>query len=185
MGHSDGINFVPHTTDGIDFQPHAPTGPPKTPYEGTHFSNDSIPGGVLHGARRGSSPEASDSARIQPIHTDPNTGDTTQVGPSAPPGVHVVDSGATAHPSIGRRPHAHKVKGNFAIADVEKNPVWNATLQSAYQQAKQGGLDDKTAFNVAINSCEHAIKNAGFDGYTSSKNPGSTLLFGDHAIATT
>lgn len=184
MGHSDGINFTPHTTDGISFVPHAQQGPARTPFSGVHFSDSNPSDGILHGARRGSSDEASDSARIMPVHTNPD-GSLTQVGPSAPAGVHVYSEGSTAHPSVGKRKFAHRVHGNHALADISNNPTWNTTLNSAYQQAKQSGLDDKTAMSVAVNSSEHAIKNSGYSGYhNASSGDGSVFLFGDQPIST-
>lgn len=159
------IDFQP----AIDFVEHGDGGPPKQPFVGTHFSDSQITDGVLHGARRGSSPDSSDSHRLH-------------VGRGAPGGVHVYTDGSAGHPHISRRKHAYKVAGHKAIARLEDEPVWNDTLTKAFKSALESGASETDAFNSAINEAEHALKDVGYDGYTSVKSPHQVFLFGDQPV---
>lgn len=167
------VNFIAkHATDGIDFRPAAPAAPPKTPFEGTHFSSDDVKGGVLEGARRGSSPESSDAHRV---HT----------GNGAVAGVHVYRKSFIGHPSVASRKHSHNVSGNYAVADIDgaQNGLWSQHLTPAYQAGISSGMDHNKALGNAINESERGLQRAGFDGYEASKtHPGNVFLFGDVPI---
>lgn len=152
----------------LDVQPEQ-SGPPKKPFSGTHFSDAQIDGGVLHGSRRGSSPQAADAHRIH-------------LGNGAPAGVYVYNDHSVGHPQITGRKNAYRVSGDKAIAQIESEPIWMDTLKKSYQDGLAGGKDQQTAFFSAINDSEHALRDAGYDGYTSSKQPHTTFLFGDQQI---
>lgn len=158
----------------LDFTPTGTFSPPKTPFSGVHFSDSEIPGGVLHGARRGSSPQASDAHRVH-------------VGRGAPGGVHVYRRGASGHPAISSRKHAYGVSGEMAIADISGDPVarkvFGDALTAAYKDAVAAGADPQTAKFAAQNAAEHALMGAGWDGYEASgSQPGSVFLFGDQRV---
>jgi hypothetical protein len=155
--------------NGIDYQPVDPTAPRKTPFQGVHFSDSDIKGGVLHGARRGSSPLASDAHRVR-------------LGRGAPSAVHVYRHGHVAHPSVASRKHAHSVSGNYAVANIDgaERTVWAEALTSAYKDAIASGADPQTAKLIAQNSAEHALVAQGWDGYgADTHQPGNVTLFGD------
>lgn len=165
-------SIAKHATDGIDFQPSVPAGPPKTPFEGTHFSSDDITGGVLEGARRGSSPESSDSYR-------------THIGNGAPAANHVYRKSFIGHPGVTKRKHGHSVSGNYAIADIDgaQKDLWSQHLNPAYSASIASGMDHQTAMGNAINEGERGLQRGGWDGYEASKtHPGSAVLFGDTPV---
>jgi len=157
---------------GYKGDPHfTPTGPVKMPFQGTHFSDQPISGGVLRGSMRGAS-GAEESARLD-------------VPPQAPAGVHVVRQGHLAHPHLRLRKYSSGVSGNKAIADVEgaQHELWNTSVQQGHAAALQNGLDPKTAQLSALNAGEHGIKAAGYDGMEFGRSaPGSVLMFGDVAV---
>lgn len=155
----------------LDFSPTGEFSPPKTPFQGTHFSDAQITDGVLHGARRGISPQASDAHRLH-------------LGKGAPAGSHVYRRGAVGHPAITSRKHAYGVSGDKAIANIDSDPVarkvFGDALTSAYKDAIASGADPQTAKFTAQNAAEHALLASGYDGYESPKSQvGGVFLFGD------
>lgn len=145
------------------------TGPAKRPFRGVHYSNSDLPDGVIHGGRRGSSPESSDAHRLH-------------VPPGAPPAVHAYEDDATGHPAITGRKFAHRISGNKAIATIEDSPTWADALKSGHAQALAAGADPQTAQASGINTAERALVSKGYDGYRSKKHPGQVVLFGDQKI---
>jgi hypothetical protein len=165
---------MPGVNHPLDFASTGQFSPPKTPFAGTHFTDADVSGGVLHGARRGSSPQASDAHRVK-------------LGRGAPSGVHVYRSGHIAHPTIASRKHAVGVSGDKAIGDVDKDPVarqiFSSALTDSYKSQIANGVDPQTARLVAMNEGEHALLAAGYDGMEATKfQPGSVLLWGDQKI---
>jgi len=155
----------------LDFQSTGTFSPPKTPFSGTHFSDNQISDGVLHGARRGSSPQASDAHRLH-------------LGGGAPAGSHVYRRGSVGHPAISARKHAYGVSGDKAIANIDSDPVarkvFGDALTAAYKDAISSGADPQTAKFTAQNAAEHALLASGYDGYESPKSSvGGVFLFGD------
>jgi len=156
----------------LDFQSTGQFSPPKTPFAGTHFTDANVEGGVLHGARRGSSPQASDAHRVK-------------LGRGAPAGVHAYRAGHVAHPSIASRKNAVGISGDKAIADIDgaARATWATALTQSFKENVANGVDPAMAKAVAANSAEHALLEAGYDGYEASKHqPGSVFLFGDQKI---
>lgn len=134
------------------FQALRNSSPPKQPFSGMHFSDAKLE--AIDGSRRGTSGVGSESQRLR-------GGD----GPDAPPGFYVYKAGTLAEPQIAARKNAYPVRGNFAFADAATNPIYQ-------DAASQGGP----------NAGEHALQDAGYDGYHSSNHPGIHFIFGSHQL---
>jgi hypothetical protein len=150
--------------------------PQKEPYSGTHFS-DERHDGMIEGARRGAPdakglPSSADAARLR-------LGSKTQMGDDAPAGFYSYRSGSIPEPGVAARKHSHQVRGHFAFGSTE-SPEFKQGYQAGAMQAKQQGADDDTAHKLGLNTAEHHLKNAGYDGYSSPRHPDVHLHFGDH-----
>lgn len=143
--------------------------PPREPFSGFHLSDSDVKDGVLHGARRGSSGDGAESARLS-------------VGNGALPGVHVYREGSIAHPTVAKRKHMHRVEGAFALANIDSDPVWNEAVATSFDGHKANGLSEHEAYAAALNDGEHALEAAGYDGYFSGKQKNQVLLFGDQLV---
>ena len=77
------------------------------------------------------------------------------------------------------KPHAYTVRGNFAFGSTE-SPEFKKGYQFGSQLAQQNGADPKTAHALGLNNAEHALQDAGYDGYESPAHPGVRFHFGDH-----
>lgn len=144
--------------------------PPKAPFSGTHYAKEKIKGGTLHGDKRGMTGEGEDSDRV---YLPPR---------GAPAGVHLYEDNGQVygkHPSILARPHAYQVQGMYSIADIDSEPLWNQAKQEVMANT-QGKMAPEQVEMVARNEAEWKLKEAGYDGYKSSSQPGNVLLFGNH-----
>ena len=146
--------------------------PEKKPFSGTHFADKPLD--VIDGNRRGQSGIGAESARLR-------LGSRTKMGPDAPPGFYVYSSGSLPESAIVGRKAAIPVTGHFAIA-ATSDPNFLAGYDSGVSEAKARGADDATAHSLGLNSAEHALKDAGFDGYSNPSSPHIHFLFGSHEV---
>jgi hypothetical protein len=58
-------------------------------------------------------------------------------------------------------------------------PEFKNGYAAGHGAAKANGADDKTAHHLGLNNAEHALQDAGFDGYLSPKHPAVRFHFGD------
>jgi hypothetical protein len=150
--------------------------PLKEPVELEHHSNASLKSGdFLLGSKRGainselSRPAGQEATRL-------NKGD------GAPPGSYFYEKGTRAEHQIAARKHTYILKGEKSIATLETSPEFQNAFKSTYQKAINDGNNQTDAQHIAINAAEHAVQNTGYDGYRSSRYPGTVFLFGDHQI---
>jgi hypothetical protein len=143
-------------------------GPARERFQGTHYSNAKTD--VLRGDMRGSSGIGQEKLRLKE-------------GQGAAPGVYVYGP-ETVRPEdmIVTRPYKHKVEGDFALANLDDNDVWNTTLTEAFKKHKAEGANDTQAMLRAVNDAEHALRDAGYDGYYRGKKD-ITFLFDDQPVA--
>lgn len=152
--------------------------PKRETYSGTHFSDKKLD--TIEGARRGDQGTAkmpsanADSARV-------HLGTKTGMGPDAPGGFYSVKAGATAPAFLAAKAHSHAVRGQFAFGSTE-HPAFKQGYADGVQKAALSGADPKTAHGLGLNSAEHALQDAGYDGYISPKHPNVAFHFGDHAV---
>lgn len=153
-----------------------PSGPEKTPFVGRHYSDNDIKSGILDGGRRGASRKDGTSTGEE--------ADRLTAGQGAPPGVYAYDANSIGEPGITSRKNMYIVQGPKAILDIGTSDLWNQALDSAKQDATIQDTNPKLAEHSAINSAEHAVQAAGYDGYrnTKSHHPGIVFLFGDHPV---
>jgi len=149
--------LIPHSPDARFAQSREGT-PPKSLYSGTHFSDAKAD--KIEGARRGQSSVGDEGARLRS-------------GPGAPPGFYSYASGTLPEPALAQRKFAHSVRGQFALATTD-----HPAFQSAQADVLSKGGDP----GHAINAGEHALRDAGYDGYTNPRHPGITFHFGDHEL---
>ncbi len=152
--------------------------PKRELYSGTHFSDRKLD--IIEGARRGEPGDAktpsshADAARV-------HLGTKTGMGPDAPAGFYSVKAGHPAPPSELSKPHSHPVRGQFAFGSTE-HPEFKQGYADGVQKAALAGADPQTAHHLGLNTAEHALQDAGYDGYHSPKHPGIVFHFGDHAL---
>lgn len=150
--------------------------PMRTDYHGTHFSDKSIH--MIDGARRGAPPAKglpadSDMPRVR-------LGTKTGMGKDAPAGFYSHQVGSIPDLVSSTKPHAYSIRGHFAFADTN-HPAFQAGYANGVQEASAKGAPPPIAHQLGLNSAEHALQDAGFDGYTSPKHPAIHFHFGDHA----
>jgi len=150
-------DVIPHTIDERFDQARAAT-PSRTPYSGTHFSDTKLD--TIEGARRGASGVGAEGARLKS-------------GEGAPPGFYAYDAHTLPENAIGSRKFANPVKGSFAFGSTD-----SPEFQTAYQTAIHAGADP----GAALNAGEHALRDAGYDGYANPAHPNTKFIFGNHQI---
>ena len=150
--------------------------PKREPYHGTHFSDKKLD--KIQGAHRGAlgaKGMAAANADSKRIHAGTKAGH----GADAPAGFYTVKAGHIAPAMDANKPHAYTVRGNFAFGSTE-SPEFKKGYQFGSQLAQQNGADPKTAHALGLNNAEHALQDAGYDGYESPAHPGVRFHFGDH-----
>lgn len=153
--------------------------PSKESYSGTHFSDRKLD--KIEGSRRGEASAGklpatnADSARV-------HLGTKTGKGVDAPAGFYTVKAGASAPALAAAKAHSHSVRGNFAFATTE-HPAFKEGYANGVQHASLSGADPQTAHQFGLNAAEHALEDAGFDGYHSATHSHIRFHFGDHEIA--
>jgi hypothetical protein len=150
---------------------------PET-YSGTHYSDAKID--AIEGTRRGlpsgpdAQPTGSESARLR-------LGSSTGLGPDAPPGFYTYRNGTLPEPSIGVRKNAYPVRGQFAFGSTE-SPEFQAAYHNVSANALSSGADPATAHGLGLNAGEHALRDAGYDGYSSPQHPSTNFIFDRHEL---
>jgi hypothetical protein len=153
--------------------------PQRQPYTGTHFSFEKIDG-KIEGARRGEL----GAKKMAPSNADHNRvhlGTKTGQGPDAPAGFYTTRAGSSAHALAAAKHHSVQVRGKFALATTD-HPAFQSGYQQGSQSAAAAGADPKTTHLLGLNAAEHSLSDAGFDGYTAAKHPGTVFHFGSHKI---
>ena len=154
------------------FQALRSNAPAKTHYVGVHYSDNKFD--VADGARRSGS--GAEGERL-------NLGTQLGYGQDAPGGVYVYDKGARVEAPLVDKKHAYEIRGKYALANIADNPVWQAGLAKGKADAIAHGADDRTATLLGLNAAEHALQDAGFDGYYNPQQPHIKFLFGDHPVS--
>lgn len=150
-----------------------PPGPPKEPVALRHYSDQKIQGDVISGDRRASSPEASVNERMR-----------SQMPDFQPAAAFYRDGELSGrHPLITQRKFEYPVKGNFALAEIESNPIWQKAQADAQEQALANGAQPHEAYLASLNAAEKAIRDEGYDGYYSKANPSDVRMFGDVPVS--
>lgn len=147
--------------------------PKRSPYSGTHFSDSKFD--LIDGSRRGATAAngtpTGESARLR-------LGSSTGMGKDAPPGFYTYHAGALPDPAMAAKPNAYNVRGQYAFATTD-DPVFQNGYRVGQQWALDAGADPKMAHQLGLNAAEHAVRDAGYDGYYSPKHPGVRFHFGD------
>jgi hypothetical protein len=174
--HETGATDVQPSHLSIDerFQHLASQSPQKTPYSGVHFSDSKLD--VIDGSRRGTGKIGEESKRLL-------LGSQSGMGKDAPPGFYTYAAGSLPEASIAQRKSAHKVRGQFAFASTD-HPEFQTGYAAGSQKATEEGADPQTAHGLGLNAAEHALQDAGFDGYFSNTHPHIRFHFGSHALET-
>jgi len=150
------------------------------PFSGTHYSDQKLD--YIDGNRRGIKPNGKNGQPTPPTGQEAarlNLQSQTGVGQDAPPGYYVYKNGSRPEPGVGTRPFSHSVRDNFAIAKIG-DPQWEQAAQQAHDEVLQQTGNPQAAQYAKANAKEHAIRDAGYDGYTSSGNHGVHFLFDGH-----
>lgn len=132
------------------------TTPKRLPFRGTHYSDQPLD--AIDGSKRGASGLSSESARLRE-------------SPNAPPGYHVYVDGSLPDAPVAARKYSYPVQGSFSFASTD-----DPEFQDAYQANVDRG------HGAAVNAAEHAVRDAGYDGYQNPKYPNSRFLFGSRAV---
>lgn len=150
--------------------------PTRRPYSGTHFSDADLE--LIDGSRRGATAAGgvptAEAARLQ-------LGSKTGLGADAPPGFYTYHAGALPDPTMAAKRNAYTVRGNMSFATTE-DPVFQNGYGEGVQRARAAGADPHTAHQLGLNAAEHAVMNAGYDGFYSPKHPGVRFHFGDAVV---
>lgn len=146
--------------------------PNKAPFSGTHFSDAKLD--TIDGARRGTSGVGAESGRLR-------LGSQTGMGPDAPPGFHAYQSGSLPEAQIAGKKNAYSVRGQMAFGTTDE-PIFQSGYKEGVQNALAKGADPQTAHQLGLNNAEHAMQNAGFDGYHTPQNPSARFVFGSHDV---
>lgn len=169
MPQNDDLGFVPsgaNSSSDLGFQPLNAAGRPTEHLSATHFTDQDPQNGVISGARRG----GHNHVESHRVHK----------GKGAPAGIHVVRDGSIAPQGAGDK--AFGIKKNVALAKLDNEPIWHNALMTSFKQYLAAGVPEDEAHLLSLNDAEHAIKDAGFDGYTTSKYPSHAFLYGDHRV---
>jgi hypothetical protein len=173
-------NFGPkqfsHMTVDQRFEQLRNDSPKREPYAGTHFSDKKLD--KIQGAHRGAL-GAKGVAPANADHKRVHAGTKAGHGTDAPAGFYTTKAGHIAPAMDANKPHAYTVRGNFAFGSTE-SPEFKAGYMAGNQRALQNGADPKTAHHLGLNNAEHALQDAGYDGYGSPQHPGVRFHFGDH-----
>jgi hypothetical protein len=146
------------------------SGPTKTPFSGVHYSKAPIKNGVISGEMRGASGVGAEKTRLN-------------LGRGAAPGIYAYREGARPEPVVASgRGNVSRIKGDYALAEIENTPLWHDTIKVHTAEYKKQGFNDTQAFQMALNDAEHTIRDHGYDGYYSQYHPDSVFLFGDHPV---
>lgn len=145
--------------------------PEKQPFSGVHYSDAKLDS--IDGNRRGASGSGQESQRLR-------LGSQTGAGKDAPPGFYAYSSDSIADPKDAMKKNAHPVSGAFAFSDVATDPTFREAHAKSKQEAINNGADEQTAHQLGLNGAEHAIRDAGYDGYYSSLHPGNFFIFGSY-----
>jgi len=152
--------------------------PTRQPYTGTHFSDEKLD--KIEGARRGEL-GAKKMPATNADHKRVRLGTKTGAGPDAPDGFYSVKAGHIAPPLMAAKKHPHQVRGSFAFATTD-HPAFQQGYAAGHQNALAAGAKPDVAHGLGLNAAEHALSDAGFDGYTTPTHPGVHFHFGSHAI---
>jgi hypothetical protein len=150
--------------------------PKRETYSGTHFSDKPLD--KIEGARRGElgakkmPATNADSARV-------HLGTKTGLGPDAPGGFYSIKAGEAAPALAAAKQHSYRVRGQFAFGSTE-SPEFKNGYAAASQHALAAGAKPDIAHHLGLNAAEHALQDAGYDGYHSPAHPNVRFHFGDH-----
>lgn len=144
--------------------------PAKAPFSGTHFSDSKLD--TIDGTRRGTSGIGEENARLR-------LGSQTGMGKDAPAGFYVYQSGSLPEGQLAGRKNAHSVRGQMAFGTTDR-PEFQNGYQEGVQSALSKGADPQTAHSLGLNHAEHALHEAGYDGYYNAQNPNTRFVFGSH-----
>lgn len=158
--------------------------PKAQTYSGTHYSATDIGDeGTIEGSRRGI-PSGSGKTAQPPVGAESirlKLGSSTGLGPDAPPGFYSYKSGTLPDPVISSRPNAIPVRGQFAFGSPD-SPEFQQAYHNVGASALSAGADPQTAHGLGLNAGEHALRDAGYDGYSSPAHPGTQFIFDDHKL---
>ena len=144
--------------------------PHKTTYSGVHYG--AADSGMINGAHRGLAGNA-DAERVR-------LGSQTGMGHDAPEGFYTHKSGSLPDAKTAAEKTPFLVRGRMAFASTE-DPAFKAGYSHGVDLATSRGADAKTAHLLGLNSAEHALKDAGFDGIQSPAHPNLRFHFGSAA----
>lgn len=148
--------------------------PPKETYSGTHFSDAKLD--MIDGSRRGATGEkgtntGAEAARLR-------LGTKTGLGQDAPGGFYTYTADALPDSTVSSRKTAYRVRGQMAFGTTD-SPEFQTGYANGVQKALESGADQQTAHQLGLNAAEHALKDAGYDGYYSPKHPNTRFHFGN------
>lgn len=148
------------------------------PYSGVHYSQAKLD--VIDGHRRGAPTEKGGAAGREAPRL--RAGSENGMGPDydAPAGFYTYDKGTLGERSIVSRKNAYEVNDNLALANIEKNPIWQVAKDRAMEAARKAGNSEFVAYQVGLNAAERALQHAGFHGYYSDTHPNVKFVFGSH-----
>lgn len=144
--------------------------PHRKPFSGVHYSDKPLD--VIEGGRRGSSGIGAEASRLK-------LGSQTGHGPDAPSGFYAYESNHVAEGPMSARKSSTPVRGHFAFASTEDENFKNAYV-GGKMRAQASGADEATSHSLGLNSAEHAVKDAGFDGYINPAHAQTRFLFGSY-----
>lgn len=146
--------------------------PQKSTYSGVHYAD--TPTDMIDGSRRGASgadgTPSPESARLR-------LGSKTGMGDDAPGGFYTYKSGSLPDAATAAKKNVYQVRGRMAFGSTE-HPEFQNGYQQGMQKALDAGADVNTAHQLGLNAAEHALHDAGFDGYYSPKHPNVRFHFG-------
>lgn len=140
--------------------------PLRAPFQGTHYSDAKLD--MIDGSRRGASGIGAEAQRLR-------------LEPQAPAGFHVYKDGSLPDAAMAGKKFANRVQGNFSFATTDSDEFKGA-YTSAFTEALAQGKDRAVAHGIALNTAEHSVRDAGFDGYYNARYPNSRFIFGSHAL---
>jgi hypothetical protein len=99
------------------------------------------------------------------------------MGDDAPAGFHTYKSGTFPDALMAAKKNTYAVRGQKAFASTD-HPEFQTGYSRGVQRAAGAGADPQTAHKLGLNAAEHAVKDAGYDGYFSPKHPNTRFHFG-------
>ena len=154
-------------------------GIPKEPLEFAHFSTMKPPKGevVVSGSRRSGMREM---RAVGAEHKRLSEGRRVGGEFSPVPAVNVYPKGQVGEPHIMAGSSELVGRGDYALLDVAKNPLWKEFMEEGRQKAKEAGHNDTMSDWLSQNYAERKVMEAGYDGIRSSERPQlGTVLFND------